>query len=165
MGRYSKGLDLYDAQRKRFAHNKATMLSGHEDLAKEGLKDWLELTGGQPTGKARLKLLRQIGHPFGRTSKPAGRNRMPRKGRLPFLPIGIVSGRLRRAIRKTRAWVSGAVQAFAVSAEGVPYAKFILGDAGTRKMVGRGFQREVVKRFKARNRAYLDHFSKEQKKP
>jgi hypothetical protein len=165
VGEYSKGLDLFYAQRARFAKLGLTMKQGHEDLAEKGRQDWMDLTSGQPAGKARARLLRQMGHPFGRTSGGKGRSRMPRKGRLPFLPIGIMSGRLRRAIRRTRAWVAGAVQAFAVEAKGVPYAAYILGDAGTRKMVGRGFQREIVKRWKARNKAFLDTFSDRQKKP
>jgi len=162
MRQFTKGIDLYKAQVERFEAQKLTMRSGHELLATEGLEDSKSLTAGQPSGKARLAMLRQEGHPFGRgagasASTTFGRRRGG-KGSMPLLPIGEISGRLHNALVKRKTAGVGS-QNFGLFAP-VPYAKYILGDSGTRKMVGRGFQAEIRRRWRPRNKAFIDTFRK-----
>lgn len=123
----------------------------HHEIAREGLQDALSLTDGGvgPNGAARRAWLRKQGHPFGRgAAGRSGRNR----SRVKPLPTGIISGATRRSWRLTLE--SHSPQSYMLR-NNSPAARFILNDAGTRKMVGRGVRKELIKRFKARNYAFV----------
>ncbi len=114
--KYYRITDLYYDQKSRFGRLQNDARIGFRDLSEGVTRDALELMQGGPAGKARLKLLRQLGNPFGRganalASTPTGRFRgaslrkrkqLGMKGQLPYLPIGSISGRLRRAVRLER---------------------------------------------------------------
>ena len=119
---------------------------GHRDVAQEGFRDARKLTGGG----VKTRTLRKLGHPFGRRGGGKGR----RRGRLPLLPINEQSGALRRRIRLVRA--TGGTQALKITT-GRGRSNWVLAPAGTRKMVARGFFRQIKKRFKPRNLALLRH--------
>lgn len=76
-------------------------------------------------GQVSTKTLRRMGHPFGRTGGL-------KRGRLAGLPINEQTGMLRANVR---AWKTDA-DSYLLGAT-VPYAKFVLHPAGTRKMVAR----------------------------
>lgn len=169
MGVYTKPLDLYKAQMKRFARVTGGARALHQDIAEEGFADAKELTtGASPSGKARIKFLRTAGHPFGRRSSGLVRGIAGGK-RLPLLPLGRISDRLHRgwSIRKAKVATG---QEFQLR-NSAPHAKYILHPAGTKKMVGRGIggvaganaakTGEIPRRWKARNKALMD-FIKQQ---
>lgn len=169
MGRYTKPIDLYRAQKKRFEKLALTRKKGFEELERAMLVDAKSLTSGTPTGKERLKIL-ETDRPFARNEDAGvgnanGMRRGGGKGSMPLLPIGILSGRLRTALKMVRLPMG-----FGLKAPGIDYAKYILGsealgDKGTSKMVARGFQKAIRSRFKARFKAFLDYYRTEQRKP
>lgn len=183
MARHSSLLGLYRAQLQRFDRLRLDMRQGHEDIAEGGLRDQLEFTRGGigPSGHARKKWLRQLGHPFGRGINSAAstrgglkrqvsrqaKQRAGFRGRsfVPSLPIGSISGRLRRGIQKRQVPNMG-VQSFDVgTTKAAGRSAWVLSPAGTQRMVGRGVWPEVKKRFRARNKSFVDHFKGQQRKP
>jgi hypothetical protein len=190
MGRFTKPLDLYKTQKARFDKVQASGRQMHRMIAEEGYKDWVELVSGDgPSGKARLQVLRALGHPFGRYanasvasaaraahakagtmvdgkrrgSSASDRKSLGLKGELPLLPIGVITGRLRRSIRIKPSSVSP--QQFKVGAFNPGKSGFALLDGGTVKVVSRGINAEVRKRFRARNKAFYDHMRQRQQAP
>jgi hypothetical protein len=170
---FKKGLDLYKAQKERFDRIQKDMLAMHKELADAGLGDMQELTSGTVSSAT----LARLGHPFGRgedssKSTPKGRfrgaskakfSKFGFKGQVPLLPINVQSGRLKAALRSRKVSRPGAIQAFENGAPGVPYEKYILSPTGTRRMVARGFWTEVTRRWKARNKAFIDHIKERQR--
>lgn len=150
---FTKGIDLYHHQMKRLATMQATMKDSVRDMQKEGVKDAIELTAGTLTrSQTRGQYARGR---LAATSTSTGRKR----GRAPMLPINQITRRLRRSMRSR----SHSKLGFEVLSAGVPYAQFILSEAGTRKMVGRGMKKEAGKRLKARQKAHVDFFIKKQR--
>jgi hypothetical protein len=156
---FTKGIDLAAHQMKRLVAMQATIGQSVDLMKKEGVKDNIELTGGQ----IKKQELRKMGHPYGRgrasgQGSPAGRKR----GRAPLLPLNLQSGRLRRAMRSRNI---GTKQrpGFETYASGVAYAKYILSESGTRKMVARGMKKEANRRLKARQAAHVQHFVRKQR--
>lgn len=123
---------------ERLEHWKQAVQVEHEALVKAQVEDMQALLSGTvPT-----KQLVALGHPFARRS--GGRKR----GRVPSLPINRQTGRLKRSLRrKTLAESSRITYEVSFTA---PYAKYVLSPSGTRKMVGRGYWREVTKLYKKR---------------
>lgn len=168
---FTKPIDLYKTQVARFRKMAASAKSGHEELAKAGYSDGHELT----MGRVKTKTLRQLGHPFGRgTSKatwtPTGTKRGLRtkdarklfgKSTIPTLPINRQTGRLRGSLYRRRD--SGGIQSFVVGFS-APHAQYVLAVKGTERMVARGYWNEVVKRWRARNKALLDYIKELQAK-
>src|SRR5579872_1520980 len=102
MARYTKAIDLYKAQIKRFEAESKTRAAGMKMLGEEALADAKELTSGEPDGAARLKILEEE-RPFARgssaaTSTPSGRRRGGGFGSLPLLPVGKITGKLHDAL-------------------------------------------------------------------
>ena len=87
-------------QRARFAaveRNKPKLMKEAQSMAREEMN---KLTDATPKGKERERLLARLGHPLGRGAKaslstPTGRKRGGR-GTIKSLPIGEISGQLRR---------------------------------------------------------------------
>lgn len=180
MGRFSSPLALYDAQSSRFRRLGMDMRRGHEDIARAGLGDMIELTGG----RVSQKTLRRLGHPYargqsrsgsisaanavGRYTRRRGSSRAKNAragltGGAPLLPVNRQSGRLQGSMRLRR--VSGGVQSFRVGptrAAGKSLYGIIPG--GTGRVVARGFWIEVKKRWRARNKAFIDEFVRKQRK-
>lgn len=156
MGVYTKGIDLAEAQLRRFQRVNADMKTMHRDLAHQGFVDALELTSGTTS----TKTLRKMGHPFGRirTTLP-GKGRM--RGRLPLLPINRQTGRLQRGLRIVEQQKQ-TMQTIDIRSR-APYTKYILALGGTRRMVARGYKPEVERRWKARNAAFVQHIRLKQR--
>lgn len=146
-------LALYKAQLALFQRTKQSIEAGHLAIALGGREDYDQLTSGM------LPPSRTKGH-FAR--RASGR-RAP--GGSPLLPINQQSGRLRRSIRLTKANVPGTKQAFHVgpSASAGP-SIFVLLPSGTYKMVARGADAVIEQRFRARNKALIDHIRLQQRK-
>lgn len=176
---FTKPLDLMKHQMKRFAAMNMNAKTGHADIARQGYMDARELTRGAdgPMGSARKRWLRKMGHPFGRgpsaaASKPGGLKRgIPRaRGQVRNLPIGQISNRLHTGFSLKRE--TGGTQSFGLRSS-APHAQYILSPYGTKKMVGRGFggilgksgpkTGEIVRRWRARNMAFVQHFIRKQR--
>lgn len=141
---YTSPLQLYKAQRARFESVERTVKQMHREIAQEGLHDAEALTSGGigPQWAARRPWLRKK-RPFARR-KP-GLLVKP-------LPIGMISGRVNRGFVLAG---RGHVIVYELRNR-VPHARYILHDAGTRYMRGRGLQAEITKRWRARNKALID---------
>lgn len=194
--RFTKGIDLYRSQKAYFEGVQHSARRMHFELAKAGFEDWFELTSGTPTGKARLNLLRRLGHPFARgatpeTSTPTGRRRGTRarlythgnkhgtwgywqtgKDRLeknglaeelPLLPIGQISGRLHESIKLTKR--SDSPQQFDVGPRDPGPSIWAVAKGGTRRVVARGIEKEIERRFRPRNKAFVDALKERVKDP
>ena len=146
--------------------------AGHRDLAVKGLADAKDLTNaGDVMGKERIKALRKAGHPFGRGANSGAstatgrlRNGGGIRGAWPFLPLGIISGKLHNTVRMSNESSRGR-QSFGVGPRNVPYAIYIMGTAkkqGTSKMVARGYPNEIRRRWRARNKAFSDVYNQKQ---
>lgn len=150
---FTKGIDLVNHQLKRLNSMKATIEQSVRMMEKQGLQDAIELTSGL-LGKSITKGQYARGR-MPKASTPTGRLR----GRLPLLPINIQTGRLRKSMRSRKFKRLG----FEVLSNSVPYAKFILADSGTRKMVARGMKKEARRRLKARQAAHVHYFVRKQR--
>lgn len=160
MATHTSALSLYKAQKARFDGTMQTARSMHAEIARAGFADAREFTkgGNGPNGPGRKRWLAQKGHPRGRGFSKNGRTRQ----RITPLPIGQITGELYNKMRLIgRITPSG--QEFGIR-NSARHAKFILRDQGTRKMVAPGFQKEVNKRWKARNRALMDTVRARQRK-
>jgi len=166
----------YLATVAKFQKMNLTMEQGAEEIAKQIDRDLNEFTSGaSPSGKARLKWLRKMGHPYGRgataaASTPTGRKRgAGRKGMAPRLPIGQITGRLRRAkyvrLNLGTRWVITA--GFGRGAKGSIYSVL---PEGTNKMVsrnlwGKGEKGALGQRVKSYRKAFRDTFIRNNKQP
>lgn len=155
---FTKGIDLVHHQMKRLQTMQLTMDESVRMMKNQATGDARELTRGQLKPKQTRGAFARGRTPAQRT--PTGR----RRGRAPLLPINIQSGRLHRAV-KNRSF--GSIQTnhrvkFEVFTR-APYAKYILSDSGTSKMVARGMKAEATKRLKARQAAHVQHFIRKQR--
>lgn len=147
MPTFTSALQLYNHQKAMFARRSQTVRQMHGDVARGGWQDARDATAGAaPSGRARKRWLRKH-RPFARLNLSL----RGKGGRVNALPIGAITGRLHRSMRLTRR----SETVYELRA-GTPYAKYILDDRGTRKMVGRGFQKMLRTRHKARNKAFVD---------
>lgn len=140
MALHTDARSLLRAQGKRFAKVRERMIAEHESMTKDMVIDARDLV----SGGIKTPILKALGHPFGR--RASGRKR----GKLPLLPINVQSGRLRASLRRTKVSSGGNSRAYDVKFD-APYAKYVLAVGGTTRMVGRGFWRELKKRWKKRN--------------
>ena len=170
-------IQSYFATIEKFKQINANMEEGAKEIRKQIERDLNEFTtGASPSGKARLKWLRQTGHPYGRGKSAAlststGRKRgAGRKGKAPTLPIGQITGGLRRA-KFTK--LSKGNQKYIITAgfnKSAKGALFAVLPSGTNKMVGRGLfgkgdQGALGKRVKEYRKAFRDTFQKRNKQP
>lgn len=158
---------LYKAQLARFTKVNATLHQAVDDIADMAGRDIDELTNATPQGSARIAMLRALGNPLGRgaspsASTPTGRKRAGRRrGGIKGLPIGVISGGLRRASFVRR--IGSRVRiGFGPGAGGAIYRVM---PGGTSKMVDAGLwapgeRGELGKRIKARRLALSKHISK-----
>lgn len=179
--RFTKGIDLLEYMDAWWKQNWRDIKAANEDMARMGLLDAAELT----SGGIKERELRRMGHPFARRSNVSGvvkvlggstgggkgigrmrgasRGQRARSGiggkRVPLLPINIQTGRLHASFRVTKG-SGGRYRVYAdLVSTGVPYAKYILHPSGTRKMIGRGIQRELERRWKVRVKSLADFLS------
>ncbi len=153
--RTTSGLALYRHQLARFAAVAQTARQMHSQIVYESATDARRLTFGGvgSQGPGRKRWLSK--------NRPFSRNIARSKLRVTPLPIGVISGQVQRGWRLARG--RGAGQTFELRNR-ARHAKYILFDSGTVKMRGRGFQKEIMKRFRARNKALVDTVRKRQAK-
>lgn len=150
---FTKGIDLANHQLKRLVAMKATVAQSVRLMRKLGEQDARELSSGALTPK-------QTRSAFARGRSAAVSTSTGRKrGLAPLLPINIQSGRLKRSMTSR----SRGQNAFETLSRTVPYAKYILAEAGTRKMVARGLKKEATRRLKARQMAHVQYFVRKQR--
>ena len=136
MGTFTDPAKMLAHMRKRTAVAVKGMESFAEFSAKEGY--WKDMRPNL-AGRVSSEELRRAGHPYGRGQNAkenyTNAGNVLKRGKVPRLPINRQSGRLAMSLRLRRAgrsvWDLGIGTA-------VPYARFILHPAGTKKMVGRG---------------------------
>lgn len=141
------------------------------DIVKDELLDDLNefTSGASPSGKARIKWLRQMGHPYGRNK--SGRKRgAGAKGTAPILPIGQITGRLRRAKFVTRRKNRAKYIITAGFNRGAKGSIWSVLPNGTKKMVSRDLwgpkeKGALGQRVKAYRKALRETFLKENRKP
>ena len=106
--RHTSPKSLYDAQLARFKAVGKNAKAGMYILKRDALDEMETLVNGGSgvAGKARIKALRAAGHPFGRnnTAMDTGSRRFGGKrgvanrvGGFPQLPIGVISGKLKKS--------------------------------------------------------------------
>ena len=151
MARYTDPYALVRAQKSLFAAVEARAKVLHRRMVVEIAKT---VTADLLSGTTTTKELRNAGHPFARrklsrrgysrTSEKRG-HRLSEKVSMgygqafPLLPINKQTGRLARSMRLVGAIAPSSAQALSLTMT-APYAPFILGPKGTRRMVARGFQ-------------------------
>ena len=159
---------LINAQKARLAAGIKSIDDGLEDVRNGARSDLMELTNGTPSGKDRRKWLKQQGHPFGRginsaASTATGAKRNIRgKRRIQSLPIGKITGSLRRRI------ISKKVGSKLIIGFGAGQSNFVILPGGTKKMIDRGMMGptgEVRRRVRSRLYALRSHFKKANRKP
>ncbi len=180
--RHTKDSDLFKAQLARFQQVEGGAVMGMKVLRKESLDELRSLTDGSkgPKGKARIRALRAAGHPYGRRTsgdvttgkrgivkKKYRTGRRPSVGQFPQLPIGEISGRLKKASFATVGKKFKLTAGFNKKAG--PSIK-VLQPEGTKYMVGRGLMLpneggEFGARMKRARRAFSEAFFKPLKKP
>lgn len=169
MGTFRKPLDLYHAQKARFESNMLTLKEGHRELAVMGLDDARELTSGTlkpdhtrgafARGKSAGKgggsgLRRQL------SSKQLARRGIV--GGVPLLPVNVQDGTLLRSFL-LRDGKGRGLQSFELTEKNPGGGIFRLVPGGTVKMVDSGFFMEIRRRWRPRNKAFIDHFRSKQK--
>ena len=181
MRRHSTIDSLYQAQVQRFKNAQVTAEQGFREIAEAGRTDLVELT----SGRIDKRTLAKLGHPFGRgasaaESTPSGLGRGASRaklkaqigrGKLPYMPINVQSGQLRRTVHITWSKRRGSIVADVGSS--APHNKYILFPAGTRKMVGRGVlggkmigfraAGALEKRWAQRKKAWRERFISKQR--
>jgi len=161
MGKYTSGKALADAQKRKFGLITKAWRVQHKKTAYSLSREFLALTSGTVSSKE----LARRGHPFGRrrgritltaVNTMNGRKVKYRAHKTksitptPLLPINRQSGRLQRSLRIIPEGGVG-LQSFRIQFT-APHAKFVLAKGGTKRMVARGFQTEMRKRFATLNR-------------
>lgn len=124
----------------------AAMVIEHNRTIEE-VRAYAQLLTSGTVPEATIRKLR----PFARRAG-LNRRRMT-SGAVPKLPINAHTGRLRRSMRTVKRGASGR---FGVSGSTdllftAPYAKWVLGRQGTRKMVPRGFWEELERYSRSRS--------------
>lgn len=149
-------LALYKHQTARFKAVEQTARQMHAEIVRESHQDAVKLTSGGigPQGRGRLPWLAK--------NRPFARNITRSRLRVKPLPIGMISMDIVQGWKVVRV-SSPKGQEFHLR-NSAKHAKYILFDAGTTKMRGRGFQAETRKRFRARNKALIDTIRTRQSK-
>lgn len=166
MATYTKGIDLYRAQKALLEKHRADAKKGHAMLSSAAKKDLQELLSGRYTRKQTRGAFAR--HPRIAPDGPPGRRRdlsarqlanraLP--GQLPLNPINIQSGDLERGARLRKGNRGAQSYRLVVSGKAAAYAGYVLGIGGTSKMVARGVKPELERRWRPRNKALLDHLA------
>lgn len=163
-------LQSYVATVAKFKRLNVTMDGAASEIRKDLLADLKGfVSGASPSGKARIKWLRDQGHPYGRGTNAAASTATGRKrgtgikGGAPTLPIGEISGRL-----KSAAYVSLSRTGFnylftAGFSRRAGKSIYVVLPGGTRKMVSRdlwakGEKGAMGQRIKIYRKAFRDVF-------
>jgi hypothetical protein len=165
--RYTKGVDLVRAQKARFQKLKLTRETGLRDIAEAGKADAIELASGALTRSQTRGAYARGDSPA--NSTPTGRRRQLTARQLatrgliggaPMLPINVQSGKLRAGIRLVLRSPAPRLS-YSLLIQNVDYARYILSEMGTKKMVSRGYKAEIQRRQKARQAAYVQFYQRQ----
>lgn len=163
MAAYHSADALKAAHARKFGLIERAWRVEHQKLAYDLAKEMRYLVSGTISAKE----LRRRGHPFGRGrgrvsmtlfsdagGAPSKRKYRAHKTRpvipTPLLPINTQTGRLARSLRIIPEGGIG-LQSFRLQFT-APEAAFVLARGGTRRMVARGYQTELKRRFAIMNR-------------
>ena len=138
MPRFTDVTAFHQFMSRKLDHWKQTVQIEHANLVDE----MIDVMKQDLSGTVSTKELARLGHPFGRTR--GGRKR----GRVRNLPINEQTGKLKRSLSRKRLDLASKIT-YEVGFT-APYSKYILNPSGTRKMVGRGYWREIEKQYKKR---------------
>ena len=170
MARYTNPLALYKAQVKRFEQLGVSMREGHQLLAIEGLGDSREILSGTLTPKQTRGAFARgatpaLSTPTGRRRALSTRQKRNRglTGTVPLLPINMQSGKLVSS-QKLNKVASGTRQQFDLTQVNPGGGIYTMIPGGTSKMVDRGYKQEIRRRFRPRNKAFIDYYSRQQRK-
>lgn len=152
--KHTSAASLYQAQTRAFAKKKGNHKKLFDDIARAGLSDMHELTGGQ----TKTKTLVAEGHPYGRggSAGSPGRGQRGNRRRRPPMPINQQTGRLRRGL-----YLKQASPGRYLIGSSAPHAKYQFSPFGTGKMIRRGVvggrklggaMGEIERRFRARKK-------------
>lgn len=164
MATYYTARELMTAQRSRFDAFKRAVRIEHKRLS----EDMLATAHRQLSGTTTTAQLRLMGHPFARkTFSARGFRRENVKGAdlrmssrgvagigIPKLPINVQSPgglRSKTVLRKSN---FGVLQRYDL-VFGTPYAQYVLGEKGTKRMVARGFIQYMRKACTKRNKQLI----------
>lgn len=157
---FQKGIDYsvnFEARLTRLALKRQ---AGFDLLVDATWADMIELT----SGTVSTAELRRLGHPFARGASVGAPSRLQRGARAPVarmrtLPINRQSGRLQKSLGKRKVGGKGPLtRSFDVgTVKGAGRSIYVLMPAGTRRMVARGFWREVHRRLKARRDGFVKY--------
>jgi hypothetical protein len=167
---FAKGVDIASATATFFADQNLAAEKAHEWMAEQTEADWKELVSGtlspqQTKGAFARGSTAAVSTKFGMrrgltVAQVRKRNLggVMRAGQLPLLPINVQSGRLLNSIRK-RKILAFARQSYDVGPDSsAGNSIWVLVPTGTRKMVARGIWDEIERRWKAREKAFEDHY-------
>lgn len=161
MAKYTDPMALLKGQQRQMAAALQAVQRVHARAVRE-IVDHSDdlLKGGISTAQ-----LRRMGHPFSRRrfatlskdAKSAARGARHQRGRwelrgsglgnVPLLPINRQTGRLLRDQRLSGRNIGPGRQQW-THTRFAPYAGFVLGDKGTRRMIPRGYRKELDRRWK-----------------
>lgn len=153
MGVYTTPTQLAQAQKARFMRVIDKQEEVHTMLARAGLDDFLEVVSGPLSSKQ----LRQMGHPYAKTSLgPRGtrantqsslKGQITRSGFVKPIPVNVQTGQLRRLTRLSGP--SGVYKEYLLGSY-AKHATMVLRKGGTARMVERPVFDHIQKRHKAR---------------
>ncbi len=170
-------LQSYVATVAKFKRMGATMDAAANEIRRDLARDQLGfVTGASPSGKARLKWLKEMGHPFGRggnaaSSTPTGRKRgVGFKGGAPTLPIGEITGALKSSAFTTLKTTSHNYLFTVGFNRKAGNSIWVVMPGGTKKMVGRGLWSKneggaLGQRVKLYRKAFRDTFLRSNRQP
>jgi len=179
MARRKSAVKHYEDTIKRFKTMNLTMNEGAELIRQNLQRDLKEFTeGANPQGKARLRWLARLGHPYGRrdSGRQRGSSKYQRgsragksKGSARLLPIGNISGRLQSARFTKKSKSRGSIVITAGFNKKAGNSLYVLLPQGTKKMVGRGLWGKnhagaLGKRVKMYKKAFREYFLSKQRK-
>lgn len=142
MATFRSGKALLQHQERRHRLVFRLMREEHEAMVDDVREDAFDLT----SGNVSTKQLRRKGHPFARSrSLVRTTGKGGRRSPVPKLPINRQTGRLRRSLTVHKRYDGPRGQVI-VLYFAAPHARFVLALGGTRRMVARGFWRELMKR-------------------
>lgn len=180
MARYTKAIDLYNAQKARLENMHVSMRTAHRMLAEDGVADARNLTAGILTpqqtrgafargasGLQRALSARQVAYRnatvstttfSGQVYKTQAILKPGKDGTavVPALPVNIKTGDLNRSFYLRE--ISSQPQRFDVGQNNPGGGIYRIKPGGTDKMVDSGFFPEIKRRWKARNKALLDYY-------
>lgn len=142
-----------EAMERRLVRNKGTQEEVFAEIVDRSYVDHILLMGGH-LSPAQTHEAFARGATAALSNPKAGRRllsarqikiRKLKRGGAPLLPINVQTGYLLHQLKKTGP--KGPDQVYQIT-NAAPYAAFILGPNGTKKMVARGFSQEIGKRFK-----------------